>query len=209
MSSVKHHENFHRGTPVALPELPYSVDALEPFISARTLEFHYGKHHRAYSEKTAGFIKGTDLEKQDLETVLLRAAGDPEKRGLFNNAAQDWNHGFYWKSMTPNGGGIPGGKIGSLIERDFGSFDKFRDIFLKEGAGRFGSGWVWLVEEGERLKVLSTENAENPMVDGLNPILVADVWEHAYYLDYQNKRPDYLVAFIDHLVNWDFAAANL
>lgn len=209
MSASKHYIHFHKGTPVRLPELPYSYKALEPYISEKTFEYHHGKHHRAYAEKTAKMIVGTDLEQADLETILLESAGDPEQKALFNNAAQDWNHGFYWKSMIPNGGGKPQGKIASMIDRDFGSFENFRDVFLQAGGSQFGSGWVWLVEDGERLRVISTGNAENPMVDGLNPIIVADVWEHAYYLDYQNKRPDYLVSFIDHLVNWEFAAENL
>ncbi len=194
---------------IALPDLPYPKEALAPVISERTLEFHHGKHHKAYVDNTNKLIAGTDRENLDLEAIVTKTAGDPSKVGIFNNAAQVWNHSFYWKCMKPNGGGAPTGAVAQKIAADFGSFEKFVEEFKNAGATQFGSGWAWLVLNGDKLQVTKTPNAGNPLTEGMKPILVADVWEHAYYLDYQNRRPDYLTAFVDKLVNWDFVNSCL
>ncbi len=194
---------------IALPDLPYPKEALAPVISERTLEFHHGKHHKAYVDNANKLIAGTDLENLDLEAIVKKTAGDPSKVGIFNNAAQVWNHSFYWKCMKPNGGGAPTGAVAQKIAADFGSFEKFVEEFKNAGATQFGSGWAWLVLNGDKLQVTKTPNAGNPLTEGMKPILVADVWEHAYYLDYQNRRPDYLTAFVDKLVNWDFVNSCL
>lgn len=193
-----------------LPPLPYAEDALEPHISARTLSFHHGKHHKAYVDKTNELIEGTDLAKLSLVELIREAAQDGEKRVLFNNAAQIWNHDFYWHSMSPKGGGEPKGALAKQIARDFGSFDKFKEAFKAKAAGQFGSGYCWLVLGPDgKLAVTTTANADTPIVGTSQvPLLTTDVWEHSYYLDYQNKRPAYLDAFLDHLVNWEFAEAN-
>ncbi|WBQ11452.1 superoxide dismutase [Hyphomonadaceae bacterium ML37] len=191
-----------------LPDLPYARDALAPHISGETLDFHHGKHHKAYVDKANDLVKGTDLESADLETAI-RAAWKDKNTALFNNAAQIWNHTFYWNSMSPKGGGKPSGKLAEAIDRDFGSFEKFADAFKTAGAGQFGSGWAWLVVKDGKLEVRKTPNAETPITEaGVTPLLTMDVWEHAYYLDFQNRRPDYMGAFLGHLVNWDFAAEN-
>lgn len=191
-----------------LPALPYAKDALEPHISANTLDFHHGKHHNAYVSKLNELIANSELEGKSLEDIILASAKE-NKAAIFNNAAQVWNHTFYWHSMTPNGGGKPSGELANKIEQDFGSFDEFAKQFKAAGAGRFGSGWAWLVlgKEG-KLKVTQTLNAETPLTEGETPLLTMDVWEHAYYLDYQNRRPDYMGAFLENLVNWEFAAKN-
>ncbi|GLI34896.1 superoxide dismutase [Desulforhabdus amnigena] len=189
---------------ITLPDLPYAKNALEPYLSARTLEFHHDKHHKAYVDNTNKLIEGTDLANLDLEEIIKKVAGDASKAGIFNNAAQVWNHTFYWKCMKPNGGGTPTGAIAQKINADFGSYEKFVEEFKTAGATQFGSGWAWLVLNGDRLQVTKTPNAENPLVQGMKPVLVVDVWEHAYYLDYQNRRPDYLITFVDKLINWDF-----
>jgi len=194
---------------IALPDLPYPKEALAPVISERTLEFHHGKHHKAYVDNANKLIAGTDLENLDLEAIVKKTAGDASKVGIFNNAAQVWNHSFYWKCMKPNGGGAPTGAVAQKIAADFGSFEKFVEEFKNAGATQFGSGWAWLVLNGDKLQVTKTPNAGNPLTEGMKPILVADVWEHAYYLDYQNRRPDYLTAFVDKLVNWDFVNSCL
>lgn len=191
------------------PALPYSEDSLEPHISAKTISFHYGKHHQGYVRKLTGLIKGTPFANKPLEEVIKETAGKPDKVGIFNNAAQVWNHSFYWKSMKPKGGGQPKEKLLKMIQKDFGSFDKFKEVFAQTAAGQFGSGWGWLVHDGGKLAVMSTSNADTPIVHGKKPLLTIDVWEHAYYLDYQNRRGDYISAFLEHLVNWDFAEANL
>ncbi|MGY6629029.1 MAG: superoxide dismutase [Oceanicaulis sp.] len=191
-----------------LPDLPYARDALAPHISAQTLDFHHGKHHKAYVDKANDLVKGTDLEGADLETAI-RSAWERKDAGLFNNAAQIWNHTFYWQSMSPNGGGRPSGKLAEAIDQDFGSFEKFADAFKAAGAGQFGSGWAWLVVKNGKLEIRKTANAETPITEaGVTPLLTMDVWEHAYYLDFQNRRPDYMGAFLEHLVNWEFAAEN-
>jgi Fe-Mn family superoxide dismutase len=195
--------------PLVLPELPYAKDALEPHISARTLEFHHGKHHNAYVVNGNKLIAGTDLEKADIEEIIKKTAGDSQRAGIFNNAAQVWNHSFYWQCMKPDGGGAPKGKLADKIKADFGSFEKFIEELKTAGATQFGSGWAWLVLKDDRLKVVKTANADNPIVHGQKPLLTVDVWEHAYYLDYQNRRPDYLSVFVENLINWDFVSSLL
>ena len=195
--------------PFELPALPYAQNALEPHISANTFSFHHGKHHNTYVVNLNKMIDGTPLASKSLEEIILDSAGDASKAGIFNNAAQVWNHTFFWNSMKPGGGGKPTGKIAAMIDESFGSYDKFAEEFKAAGAGQFGSGWAWLIEDGGKLAVVKTPNAELPMTKGKKALLTCDVWEHAYYLDYQNRRPDFLAAFLDHLVNWDFAEKNL
>jgi len=187
-----------------LPALPYEKNALEPHISARTLDFHYDKHHRGYMTKLKNAIEGKPEADQSLEKLVQTTEG-----GVFNNAAQVWNHSFYWNSMAPDGGGKPEGKLLERIEKDFHSHDDFARQFAEVAKGEFGSGWAWLVEDGDRLRVLSTHDADNPLRHGMKPLLTIDVWEHAYYLDYQNDRASYVQGVIDHLLNWRFAARNL
>lgn len=195
--------------PIILPELPFAAQALEPHISARTFEFHHGKHHRAYVDNTNKLIDGSDLAGKPLEAIVRAAAADPAKKGLFNNAAQVWNHSFFWQCLRPGGGGRPSGRIAARIEAELGGYDKFSADFKNAGVTQFGSGWVWLVLRDGKLAIVQTANAETPLTSGATPLLVADVWEHAYYLDYQNRRADFLQAFLDHLVNWEFVNANL
>lgn len=193
-----------------LPALPYAQDALEPHISAETLGFHHGKHHNAYVTNLNNLVAGSEFEGKSLEEIMQETAGDAGKAGIFNNAAQIWNHTFYWHSMAPNGGGKPTGELAAKIDADFGSFDAFVEAFKTAGATQFGSGWAWLVLDTDgKLKVVKTLNAECPLTEGQKPLLTMDVWEHAYYLDYQNRRPDYIATFLNSLVNWDFAAENL
>ena len=194
---------------IVLPDLPYAKDALAPVISANTLEFHYGKHHKAYVDNTNKLIAGTDLENETLENIIKKASGDPAKAGLFNNAAQIWNHSFYWQCLKPGGGGAPTGAVAAKIRAVWGSYDKFVEELKTAGTTQFGSGWAWLVLEKDQLKILKTANADTPVAHGLKPLLTIDVWEHAYYLDYQNRRPDYLAAVIDKLINWDFVNSRL
>jgi Fe-Mn family superoxide dismutase len=188
---------------VRLPELPYAKDALAPHISAKTLEFHYGKHHSGYVKKLNGLIAGTELENEPLENIIRKTAGDGAKKGIFNNAAQIWNHTFYWQSIKPNGGGAASGDMAEKVNAAFGSYDAFVEEFKKAGLGQFGSGWVWLVLKNDKLEIMKTLNADTPIAHGLKPLLTIDVWEHAYYLDYQNRRADYLDAVIRNLINWD------
>ncbi|MCP9796523.1 superoxide dismutase [Cyanobium sp. Lug-B] len=192
-----------------LPELPYGLDALEPHISRSTLEFHHGKHHAAYVTNLNKAIEGGELEGKSLEEVILAVAGDASKAGVFNNAAQVWNHSFYWQCMKPGGGGAPTGALAEKIAADFGSYEAFVEQFKTAGATQFGSGWAWLVLDGGSLKITKTANADLPLAHGQKALLTMDVWEHAYYLDYQNRRPDYMTTYLDKLVNWDFVAANL
>ncbi len=194
---------------IELPALPYEADALEPYIGATTLGFHHGKHHQTYVTNTNNLIKGTDLENASLEAIIAASTNNAEKVGLFNNAAQVWNHTFYWSCMKKGGGGAPTGAIAAKINEDFGSYDAFAEAFKNAGLTQFGSGWAWLVLEAGKLKITKTPNADTPMAHGQKAILTVDVWEHAYYLDYQNKRADYIDTFLKHLVNWDFANANL
>jgi Fe-Mn family superoxide dismutase len=194
---------------IQLPELPYAKEALAPYISAQTLEFHHDKHHATYVTNTNKFIAGTELADKSLEEIVHAAAAASDKKALFNNAAQVWNHTFLWNSMAPNGGGKPSGEIAERIEQDFKGYDAFAEAFSAAAVGQFGSGWAWLVLDGGALKIVGTANADTPLVHGKVPLLTVDVWEHAYYLDYQNRRPDYVKTFLAHLVNWDFANANL
>ncbi|MCB2226992.1 MAG: superoxide dismutase [Desulfarculaceae bacterium] len=192
---------------IVRPPLPYAEDALAPYISARTISFHYGKHHLGYVKKTNAYIKGTPWAKKSLGQIVLGSYGKDEY--LFNNAAQVWNHNFYWQSMKPGGGGAPGAELAAKMKADFGSVDAAKKALVKAAATRFGSGWGWLALKDGKLVAVSSSNALNPMVDGMKPIITIDVWEHAYYLDYQNRRGDYIKGIMDHLINWDFAAKNL
>ncbi|NJO36443.1 MAG: superoxide dismutase [Rhizobiales bacterium] len=185
----------------SLPELPYAYDALAPHMSAETLEYHHDKHHKTYVDKANDLVSGTDLEGKSLEEVVKGA--HQNHQALFNNAAQHFNHLHFWQWMTPNGGGRPPEAIGSALDTSFGSFDRFKEKFVETGAGQFGSGWVWLAWRNDGLEVMGTPNGENPLVHGGIPLLGCDVWEHSYYIDYRNRRPDYLKAFIEHLVNWE------
>ncbi len=196
-------------TAFTLPPLPYAQDALKPFISAQTVGFHYGKHHQTYVDNLNKLVAGTPLAGKTLETVIRETAGAADKTAVFNNAAQVWNHTFFWQSMTPGGGGSPDGRLLEMITKSFGSVDAFKEAFVAAGVAQFGSGWVWLVQEGDTLKIVKTANADTPLAHGQNAILTCDVWEHAYYLDYQNRRKDFLQTFVDHLANWKFAASQL
>ena len=193
---------------LALPPLPYAENALEPIITAKTMSFHYGKHHKAYVDNLNKLIAGTEYAALSLEKIITSTAGKPEKAAIFNNAAQNWNHTFYWKSMSPKGGGEPPAALKSKIEAAFGSVDACKKELASTAVSQFGSGWAWLVLEGDKLKVVKTANADIPMSMGLKPLLAIDVWEHAYYLDYQNRRADYVNAMLDKLINWEFAMQN-
>ena len=192
-----------------LPSLPYADTALEPYYSAKTFSFHHGKHHKAYVDNLNKLLPGSPFESSSLEEIILAVAGDATKAGFFNNAAQVWNHTFFWNCMKPGGGGAPSGALAAKIDAAFGSYEKFAEQFKAAAVGRFGSGWAWLVLDGGELKIMSTPNAETPMTGGKKALLTVDVWEHAYYLDFQNRRPDFVQTFLDQLVNWDFVAANL
>ncbi|MBI1393096.1 MAG: superoxide dismutase [Fe] [Alphaproteobacteria bacterium] len=193
---------------VSLPPLPYARDGLAPHMSEQTMDFHYGKHHQAYVDNTNKAIDGGPLANASLEEIIGEAVG--KDQGLFNNSAQIWNHTFFWHSMKPKGGGAPTGAIADAIKAAFGGYDAFKDEFSKAGATQFGSGWAWLVAREGKLEIRKTANAETPLTEaGVVPLLTMDVWEHAYYLDHQNKRPAYIGTFLDHLVNWDFANENL
>ena len=190
------------------PSLPYSHDALAPHISAETLSFHHGTHHAGYTKKLNAAIEGTDYANLSLVDLINKAKADG-KQGVFNNAAQHFNHSFYWKSLSPNGGGKPSGALAAAIDKSFGSFDAFQDAFTKAAGGHFGSGWAWLVKNSDgSLAVVGTHDADTPVAHGQTPLLTCDVWEHAYYIDYRNARPDYIGAWWK-LVNWDFASKNL
>jgi Fe-Mn family superoxide dismutase len=193
-----------------LPSLPFAEDALEPHMSAKTLSFHHGKHHKAYVDKTNDLIKDTDLDGKSLEEVISAAAADSSKKGLFNQSAQIWNHTFFWNCLSPNGGGDPDGDVGKAINDAFGSYDKFAADFKAKAVAQFGSGWAWLVKtSGGAVDIVTTPNADTPLVqDGITPLLTCDVWEHAYYLDFQNRRPDFVQSFLDNLLNWDFVNQN-
>jgi len=186
-----------------LPQLPYAMNALEPHISAETLEYHYGKHHQTYVTNLNNLVKGSEFEDLTLEAIIMKAKG-----GVFNNAAQIWNHSFYWTCLSPNGGGKPGGALAKAIDKAFGSFDEFKEKFSKTAVTTFGSGWAWLVQNSDgALEIVSTSNAGTPITEGKNALLTCDVWEHAYYIDYRNRRPDYVNAFWN-LVNWEFVSGN-
>jgi Fe-Mn family superoxide dismutase len=196
-------------SPFALPSLPWAEDAMDPLISSKTIGFHYGKHHKAYVENLNKLVLGTEFAKLPLEKIIAETAGKADKAAIFNNAAQAWNHAFYWRSLKPKGGGEPSAALKKKLEASFESFDAFKKEFAAAATSQFGSGWVWLVPDGDKLKVIKTGNADTPIAKGVKPLLTIDVWEHAYYLDYQNRRPDYIAAVIDKLINWDFAAKNM
>jgi Fe-Mn family superoxide dismutase len=202
---------------IELPPLPYADNALDPYISSNTIGFHYGKHHKTYVDNVNKLIAGSELADQPLEKIVTATAGKADKRAIFNNAAQVWNHDFYWKSMKPKGGGLPMKSVAAKIDKTYGSYDGFKKTFTDAAIGQFGSGWIWLVlkHDGD-VTIVATPNAENPLtepktdeVKTMKPVLTIDVWEHAYYLDYQNRRADYVAAWLDHLVNWEFAEQNL
>ncbi|HEX4152793.1 MAG TPA: superoxide dismutase [Steroidobacteraceae bacterium] len=195
--------------PLSLPALPWAENALEPVISAKTISFHYGKHHKTYVENANKLIVGTELADLPLDEIVRATAGKSDRIGIFNNAAQAWNHDFYWKSLKSKGGGEPPSVLKSKMDAAFGSVDACKKELANAAVQQFGSGWAWLVLDGDKLKVVKTGNAETPIAQNLKPLLTIDVWEHAYYLDYQNKRVDYVNALIDKLANWGFAAENL
>ena len=194
--------------PFSLPPLPYPDTALEPHITAKTLSCHYGKHHKAYVDNLNKLVEGKDLATMTLEQIINLSAGKADMAGVFNNAAQVWNHTFYWNSMKPNGGGKPTGALAAAIDKDLGGYDKFKADLSAAAMTQFGSGWAWLVSDAGTLKIVKTGNAEVPLTKGQKPLLTIDVWEHAYYLDYQNLRAKYVETLIDKLLNWDFANAN-
>lgn len=192
-----------------LPELPYAQDALAPYMGSETLQLHHGKHHQTYVTNLNNLIEGTDLANKSLEEIVVASHKDPAKAGIFNNAGQHWNHSLFWRIMKKNGGGNPGGELAKRIDAAFGSLDGFKEQFKTAAVQQFGSGWAWLSLDGDTLKVTKTPNGSNPLVDGMRPILGIDVWEHAYYLDYRNRRPDYVAAFLNNLVNWEEVEAEL
>ena len=194
---------------LVLPPLQYPENGLEPIISAKTLSFHYGKHHQGYLGNLNKLIAGTDYSELSLEEIIKGTAGRAERAAIFNNAAQTWNHTFYWQSLTPKGGGEPPAELKRKIEAAFGSLDACKNELVSAAVAQFGSGWAWLVLEGDQLKVVKTANADNPLTSGQKPLLTIDVWEHAYYLDYQNRRVDYAIAVLENLINWEFALQNL
>jgi Fe-Mn family superoxide dismutase len=196
-------------SPITLPSLPWADNALDPVISANTISFHYGKHHKTYVDNVNKMIAGTEYADLPLEKIVAATAGKPDKAGIFNNAAQVWNHTFYWNSLRPKGGAEPSTRLKQKIETSFGGVDALKKEFLAAAVGQFGSGWAWLVADSDKLKIVKTANAETPVTQGVKPLLTVDVWEHAYYLDYQNKRADHVTAVLDHLINWDFADKNL
>lgn len=187
-----------------LPTLPYDKTALEPHMSAETFDYHHGKHHNAYVTKLNAMVEGSEWAGKSLDEIIAGSEG-----GLFNQAAQHFNHSFFWKCMKPNGGGAPAGALADAITRDFGSFEDFKAAFAKAAAGQFGSGWAWLVARGGKLEIMTTANADLPQKHGATPLLTLDVWEHAYYVDYRNARPKFIETFLGQLVNWDFVAENL
>ncbi|HTV97992.1 MAG TPA: superoxide dismutase [Steroidobacteraceae bacterium] len=196
-------------SPLTLPALPYPENALEPVISAKTLSFHYGKHHRNYVDTTNKLVAGTELADMPLESIVRSCAGKPDRVGIFNNAAQAWNHTFYWQCLKPKGGGEPPAALKQKMQAAFDGVDGCKKELSSAAVSQFGSGWAWLVLEGDKLKVVKTANAETPLTQGLKPLFTIDVWEHAYYLDYQNKRADHVNALLDKLANWEFAAQSM
>ncbi len=195
--------------PFQLPPLPYDYYSLEPHISAEIMKYHYFWHHKGYLHNLNELTAGTEWEQISLEEIIVESADHPDQQNLFNNAAQVWNHTFFWQSMHPEGGGPPAGEMLEKIEESFGSYAEFRLEFASAAAGEFASGWVWLIQEDERLIIESTTDAETPIAEGRHPLLTLDVWEHAYYLDYQNRRGDFVKTFLDYLINWDFADSRL
>jgi len=192
-----------------LPSLPYASDALAPYMSSETLDFHHGKHHQTYVTNLNNLVKDSDMQDASLEDVVIKSSKDASMAGIFNNAGQHWNHILFWQCMKPNGGGAMPSELENRISSDFGSVDQFKEAFVQAGTTQFGSGWAWLVIDNGKLVVTKSANASNPLVEGMKPILGCDVWEHSYYIDYRNKRPDYLKAFLDNLVNWEFVSSQL
>jgi Fe-Mn family superoxide dismutase len=192
-----------------LPSLPYANDALAPYMSSETLDFHHGKHHQTYVTNLNNLVKDTDMKDSSLEDIVVKSSKDSSMAGIFNNAGQHWNHILFWQCMKPNGGGSMPSELESRITSDLGGIDQFKEAFIQAGTTQFGSGWAWLAIDNGKLVVTKSPNASNPLVDGMKPILGCDVWEHSYYIDYRNKRPDYLKAFLDSLVNWEFVASQL
>jgi superoxide dismutase, Fe-Mn family len=192
-----------------LPDLPYDYEALAPYMSAKTLHLHHDKHHQAYVTNLNNLIEGTEFAGKSLEDIVTGSYGDAAKQGIFNNAGQHWNHNLFWRIMKKGGGGNPGGELAKRIDDAFGSFEAFKEQFKTAGVTQFGSGWAWLALGGDQLKVVKTPNGENPLVHGMRPILGVDVWEHAYYVDYENRRPEYLAAFLNQMVNWEEVEAEL
>ena len=192
-----------------LPSLPYANDALAPYMSAETLDFHHGKHHQTYVTNLNNLLKDHELQSSSLEDIVVKTSKDASMAGIFNNAGQHWNHILFWQCMKPNGGGSIPSELEGRLNSDFGSVEQFKEAFIQAGTTQFGSGWAWLAIENGKLVVTKSPNASNPLVDGMKPILGCDVWEHSYYIDYRNKRPDYLKAFLDSLVNWEFVASQL
>ena len=192
-----------------LPSLPYANDALAPYMSSETLDFHHGKHHQTYVTNLNNLVKDTDMQDSSLEEIVVKSSKDSSMAGIFNNAGQHWNHILFWQCMKPNGGGSMPSELESRITSDLGGIDQFKEAFIQAGTTQFGSGWAWLAIDNGKLVVTKSPNASNPLVNGMKPILGCDVWEHSYYIDYRNKRPDYLKAFLDSLVNWEFVASQL
>lgn len=192
-----------------LPSLPYASDALAPYMSAETLDFHHGKHHQTYVTNLNNLVKDSDMQDASLEDIVIKSSKDASMAGIFNNAGQHWNHILFWQCMKPNGGGEMPSELENRISSDFGSVDQFKEAFVQAGTTQFGSGWAWLAIDNGKLVVTKSANASNPLVEGMKPILGCDVWEHSYYIDYRNKRPDYLKAFLESLVNWEFVASQL
>ena len=191
-----------------LPDLPYDYEALAPYMSAKTLHLHHDKHHQAYVTNLNNLIEGTEFAGKSLEDIVTGSYGDAAKQGIFNNAGQHWNHNLFWRIMKKGGGGNPGGELAKRIDDSFGSFEAFKEQFKTAGVTQFGSGWAWLAVQGDQLKVVKTPNGENPLVHGMRPILGVDVWEHAYYVDYENRRAEYVDAVLDKLIDWEFALQN-
>ena len=192
-----------------LPSLPYASDALAPYMSSETLDFHHGKHHQTYVTNLNNLVKDSDMQDASLENIVIKSSKDASMAGIFNNAGQHWNHILFWQCMKPNGGGAMPSELENRISSDFGSVDQFKEAFVQAGTTQFGSGWAWLAIDNGKLVVTKSANASNPLVEGMKPILGCDVWEHSYYIDYRNKRPDYLKAFLDNLVNWEFVSSQL
>ena len=192
-----------------LPSLPYASDALAPYMSSETLDFHHGKHHQTYVTNLNNLVKDSDMQDASLEDVVIKSSKDASMAGIFNNAGQHWNHILFWQCMKPNGGGAMPSELENRISSDFGSVDQFKEAFVQAGTTQFGSGWAWLAINNGKLVVTKSANASNPLVEGMKPILGCDVWEHSYYIDYRNKRPDYLKSFLDNMVNWEFVSSQL
>ena len=192
-----------------LPSLPYASDALAPYMSSETLDFHHGKHHQTYVTNLNNLVKDSDMQDASLEDIVIKSSKDASMAGIFNNAGQHWNHILFWQCMKPNGGGEMPSELENRISSDFGSVDQFKEAFVQAGTTQFGSGWAWLAIDNGKLVVTKSANASNPLVEGMKPILGCDVWEHSYYIDYRNKRPDYLKAFLDNLANWEFVSSQL